>query len=65
MNVTYNFAVEGPTGTQQIPVAFELNGENSSRLTLGLGIRLLVVNINVDYSLAKQNTATAGLFFAF
>ncbi|MFA6469101.1 MAG: DUF6588 family protein [Bacteroidota bacterium] len=65
MNVTYNFAVDSPTGPQQIPVAFELEGENSSRLTLGLGIRLLVINVNVDYNIGKQNSATAGVFFAF
>jgi hypothetical protein len=66
MNVTYNFEVDKGTGIKEIiPVAFELNGENKSRLTVGLGIRLLVVNINVDYNLGKQNSATAGVFFAF
>ncbi len=66
MNVTYNFEVDKGNGVKEtIPVAFELNGENKSRITLGLGIRLLVVNINVDYNLGKQNSATAGVFFAF
>lgn len=65
MNVTYEFQVDGVSGPQTIPVAFELEGENSSRITLGLGIRLLVININVDYNIGKQNSATAGVFFAF
>ena len=66
MNVTYNFEVDkGVGGKEIIPVGFELTGENKSRLTLGLGIRLLVININVDYNIGKQNSATAGVFFAF
>lgn len=66
MNVTYSFEVDkGVGGKEIIPVAFELEGENKSRITLGLGIRLLVVNINVDYNIGKQNSATAGVFFAF
>ncbi len=66
MNVTYNFEVDKGNGVKEtIPVGFELIGENKSRITVGLGIRLLVVNINVDYNIGKQNSATAGLFFAF
>ncbi|MDP1675802.1 MAG: hypothetical protein Q8L88_02970 [Bacteroidota bacterium] len=66
MNVTYNFEVDKGNGVMEtIPVAFELEGENKSRITLGLGIRLLVININVDYNIGKQNSATAGVFFAF
>ncbi len=66
MNVTYDFEVTDATGAvQKIPVAFELEGENTSRLTVGLGMRLLTFNINVDYNIGKQNSATAGLFFAF
>ncbi|MFA6439319.1 MAG: DUF6588 family protein [Bacteriovoracaceae bacterium] len=46
-------------------ISFELEGENTTRLTVGLGLRILVININVDYNIGKQNSATAGVFFAF
>lgn len=46
-------------------ISFELEGQNKSRLTLGLSFRLLIVNINADYNIGKQNSATAGVFFAF
>jgi len=46
-------------------ISFELEGANKSRITLGLSIRLLVININADYNIGKQNSATAGVFFAF
>ncbi|HAP35557.1 MAG TPA: hypothetical protein DCQ28_06285 [Bacteroidetes bacterium] len=66
MNVTYNFEVDKGAGVKEtIPVAFELEGENKSRLTVGLSIRLLIININADYNIGKQNSATAGVFIAF
>jgi hypothetical protein len=46
-------------------ISFELEGENKSRLTIGLSLRILVININADYNIGKQNSATAGVFFAF
>lgn len=46
-------------------ISFDLEGQNKSRLTVGLSLRLLVFNINADYNIGKQNSATAGLFFAF
>ena len=46
-------------------ISFELEGENTTRITLGLGIRLGIININADYNLGTQNSATAGLFLAF
>ena len=46
-------------------ITFDLKGENTSRLTIGLSIRLLIININADYNIGKQNSATAGVFIAF
>ncbi len=46
-------------------ISFELEGENKTRLTIGLSIRLLIININADYNIGKQNSATAGVFIAF
>lgn len=45
-------------------VSFEIEGNNTSRLTLGLNLRLLIFNINADYNIGKYNSLTAGLFFA-
>ncbi|MFA6456985.1 MAG: DUF6588 family protein [Bacteroidota bacterium] len=54
-----------PANNKTEHIAFELEGENTTRLTIGLSIRLLVININADYNIGKQNSATAGVFFAF
>jgi hypothetical protein len=53
----------GP-GVTPPDIAFEIEGKNKSRLTLGLAIRLLIFNINADYNIGKYNNLTAGLFFA-
>jgi hypothetical protein len=66
MTINYAYSTIGPGNTVVTDnVSFELEGENSTRLTVGLSIRLLVVNINADYNFGKNNSATAGLFFAF
>lgn len=53
----------GP-GVTPPDIAFEIEGKNSSRLTLGLSLRLLIFNINADYNIGKYNNLTAGIFFA-
>lgn len=55
----YGAGVTPPT------VDFTIEGKNTSRLTLGLSLRLLTFNINADYNIGKYNSLTAGLFFAF
>lgn len=54
-----------PANNKVERISFELEGEGSSRITVGLGIRLGIININADYNIGNQNSATAGLFFAF
>lgn len=53
------------TGVTPPTVNFEIEGENTSRLVVGLNIRLMVININADYNIGKYNSFTAGAFFAF
>lgn len=53
----------GP-GVTPPDIAFEIEGKNSTRLTLGLSLRLLIFNINADYNIGKYNSLTAGIFFA-
>jgi len=59
IDITYDFIVD----TEEINVAFELEGENRSRLTLGLSVRLLMLNFNADYNIGKYNSVTVGIMF--
>lgn len=64
MKFTYDYTVNGPGGTPITDkIEFELEGENKTRITLGLSLKLLFLNINADYNLGKNNSATAGLMF--
>lgn len=59
IDVAYTFFVDD----QEIDIAFELEGENKSRLTFGLSLRLLIFNINADYNIGKYNSVTVGVMF--
>jgi len=64
IDITYDFVLdEGTIDEQVIPIDFELEGENKSRLTLGLSLRLLIFNINADYNIGKYNSVTLGVMF--
>lgn len=60
MEVTYDFIVDD----EEFSIAFELEGENKSRFTLGLSLRLAIFNINADYNIGKFNSFTVGVMFA-
>lgn len=62
----YNYTLdEGTPREQKIPISFFLEGENKSRFTFGLGMRLLLFNINADYNiLGKYKSITVGVMFA-
>ncbi len=47
--------------TTTIPVNFDVDGDNSTRLTVGLSIHVLILNLNADYNLAKYPSMSAGL----
>lgn len=59
----YNFDTE--IGPQTAKVKFDLDGENTSALTVGLALKLAVLNINADYKMAKVKTVSAGISFGF
>ncbi|MDD8018076.1 MAG: hypothetical protein PHP42_06860 [Bacteroidota bacterium] len=63
MTFDYTAKITNSVGTTDLPIHFELEGANKSRLTLGLSLKLLFLNINADYNLGKNNSATAGLMF--
>lgn len=63
MTFTYDYFLDTPTG--QIPrrVVFDLEGENKTRFTLGLSIKILIVNVNADYNIGTLNSFSAGVMF--
>ena len=67
VDVSYdvNYATPVPGVTVPGKVAFTMDGENSTRLTVGASIKLAVLNLSVDYSLAKYNSASVGVNFIF
>ncbi len=64
MAVSYDYIVDSPAGPISQKINFDLEGENTSRITLGVSIRFLVVNINADYNIGAYNNFSAGVFFA-
>jgi hypothetical protein len=42
-------------------IQFELEGENSTAFVVGINIKLVAININADYKIAKTKTASAGI----
>ncbi|GAB4375523.1 MAG: hypothetical protein Kow0042_21020 [Calditrichia bacterium] len=65
MEVTYDYIVITPGGTYKEEVSIEIEGENKSRLTVGLSAKLLSFNLNADYNFGKYNSITAGLTVGF
>lgn len=62
MSVSYDLQTTGPDGRQiSTPVSFSLTGENATRLTTGLSIKLVFINISADYSFARYSTASVGV----
>jgi hypothetical protein len=64
-DVAYDFVVDTPTGPSTQHVTFNLKGENSVRFMLGAAFKLAVLNINIDYNIAKYNVVSAGFGFIF
>lgn len=62
MNFSYDFIIDEETlGEQTIPVKFELEGENKSRVTVGLSLKLFTFNLSADYNIGNYNSITFGL----
>ncbi len=64
MEVTYDYSIQTPSGIVNDRIRFDIPGENKSRVSLGLNIRFILVNLNIDYNIGKYNSVTAGLFLA-
>lgn len=61
LTFTYDYILDTQAGKIPQKIVFELEGENKSRLTLGLSIKVLIVNVNADYNIGKFNSLTAGV----
>ena len=62
MKFTYTFS--STDGSVVLPIEFELEAENNTRLTAGVSLRLGIININADYNLGNTKTASVGLMLA-
>jgi len=65
INFGYAYKIDTPTGPSKQKIDFDLKGDNKTRLTLGLSLRLLILNINADYNLAKYPSYSLGLMFGY
>jgi hypothetical protein len=65
MTFTYDYdePVPGTNVKTKNTITFDLNGENTSRIILGLSLKLLFLNFNADYNIAKYNSFTGGVMF--
>lgn len=67
-NVEYEYNSNQTVNGVPVPpvkVKFDLEGENSTGVTVGFNLKLGIVNLNADYKVAKTKTASAGLSFGF
>ena len=64
--VKYDYQSNQTINGVQVPptkINFELEGENSTGVTIGFNLKLSFFNINADYKIAKTKTASAGISF--
>ncbi len=64
MRVTYDYTVQTPGGLVTDKIDFDLPTENKSRVNIGINVRFVLLNVNVDYNIGKYNSITAGIFLA-
>jgi len=65
IDIAYTYEVESLLGSpQNIDIALHFEGENKSRIILGLSVKLLLFNINADYNIGKWNSYTVGIMFS-
>lgn len=62
MKVDYEYEIS-PGNT--VPIQFELDGRNKSRLILGVGLRVLGINLFADYNIARVNSFGVTLNYGF
>jgi len=64
LHFAYDFTLDaGTLDEQTFDIDFDLEGENKSRITIGLSMKLLIFNINADYNMGNYNSVTVGIMF--
>lgn len=61
MTFTYDYELDTPAGKVPQKITFELEGENTSRLTAGLSLKILFLNVNADYNWGTYKSVSAGV----
>ncbi len=65
IDIAYTYEVESLLGSpREIDIALHFEGENRSRIILGLSLKLLLFNINADYNIGKYKSFTFGFMFS-
>ncbi|NUN09387.1 MAG: hypothetical protein HUU54_09455 [Ignavibacteriaceae bacterium] len=54
-----------PGSVTEFPIEFEMEGKNKSRIILGASLKLLAINLNVDYNISEYNTISGGIGIIF
>lgn len=58
----YDYVYNGPLGTPITDrITFDADGENSSRLTFGVSVKVLFINVNADINLGKYKAISGGI----
>lgn len=67
INYDYEFdeVVGGTVVRSKSNINFELEGKNTVGFTVGASFKLAILNLNIDYKIAKLKTLSAGLNFGF
>jgi hypothetical protein len=61
-----NYSYKPPiAGAQEQSLSFSLKGKNNFRATAGFKLKLVVFDLNVDYSVGSVNVLSAGFGFSF
>jgi len=63
VEVKYDVVFDLPTGDFNSTISYKLDGENKTRFTIGTNLKLLFLNLNVDYNFAKYNSVGFGVNF--
>lgn len=60
MEARYKYRIDLPDGPLERTIRFEAEGANKARVTLGLSLRLLIMNLNLDYNVSDYDTVSLG-----
>ncbi|MEA2095536.1 MAG: DUF6588 family protein [Candidatus Cloacimonadota bacterium] len=63
--VKYDFNYVNYIGEEEVhKIRFEIEGENTGRITIGASFRIAFINANIDYNIGNYKSISGGLGFA-